>query len=138
MHSLEESLERVQRQLRNLRLFTALLGVALVLSVVVPPRELRASRFVLVDQSGQQRGVFRVSDGVPALMLQDAAGSWRAMLSVDGDLSWLNLTRSTGESGLSLNAGKGTSSITVYGDGGKPEMELSTTPDGPRVTMPGR
>lgn len=137
MSSLEESLRSVQRQVRLLRLFTALLAVALLLSVIVPPRELRASRFVLLDESGAQRGVLRVSDGVPALLLQDAAGSWRAVLSVDDDSSSLMLTRPDGKSGVALAAGDGTSAFTLYGAGGKPEMELRTTTDGPLVALPG-
>jgi hypothetical protein len=137
MSSLEESLGSVQRQVRQLRLITALLAVALLLSVIVPSRELRASRFVLLDDAGQQRGVLRVSDGVPALLLQDAAGSWRAVLSVDEEAASLFLTRADGESGVALAAGDGTSSLTLYGAGGTPEMELRTSPAGPVAMLPG-
>lgn len=137
MSSLEESLRSVQRQVRLLRLFTALLAVALLLSVIVPPREVRASRFVLVDDSGAQRGVLRVTDGTPALLLQDSAGTWRAALTVDDDMSSLMLTRPDGKSGVALAAGDGTSALTLYGAGGKPEMELRTTADGPVVALPG-
>ena len=138
MQSLEESLGTVQRQVRRLRWLTVLLGAGLVLSVIVPPRELRASRFVLVDEAGRQRGILRVSDGVPALMLQDEAGLWRAMLSVDGDQSRLHLTRANGESGLALDAGKGTSSVTVYGNAATKAMELQTTGEGTRVVLPAK
>jgi hypothetical protein len=137
MSSLEESLWSVQRQVRMLRLFTALLAAALVLSVIVPVREIRANRFVLLDDEGQHRGVLRVNDGVPGLLLQDAAGSWRAVLSVNDAEASLFLTRANGESGVALAAGDGTSSLTLYGDGGKPEMELRTGPDGPFVSLPG-
>lgn len=136
MQSLEESLGAVQRQVRRLRWFTALLGVALLLSVVVPPREIRASRFVLIDQNGRQRGMFRVADDVPAVVLQDQSGIWRAVLSVDGDQSFLNLTRANGESGLAVGAGDGKSTITIYGDGAKAAIELGTTGNEPRVTLP--
>lgn len=137
MSSLEESLRSVQHQVRMLRLFTALLAVALVLSMIVPVREVRANRFVLIDDAGQQRGVLRVNDGVPGLLLQDAAGGWRAVLSVNEAESSLFLTRANGESGVALAAGDGTSSFTLYGAGGKPEMELRTGPEGPVVALPG-
>jgi len=137
MSSLEESLRSVQRQVRMLRLFTALLAVALVLSMIVPVREIRANRFVLLDDEGRQRGVLRVQDGVPGLLLQDAAGSWRAVLSVNEAESSLFLTRANGESGVAVAAGDGTSSFTLYGAGGKPDMELRTGPEGPVVALPG-
>lgn len=49
----------------------------------------------------------------------------------------LALTRRDGKSGIALAAGDGTSSFTLYGAGGRPEMELRTTPEGPVVTLPG-
>ena len=137
MSSLEESLGSVQREVRRLRLLTALLGAGLLLSVIVPRSELRATRFVLVDENGTQRGVLRVTDGVPALLLQDSAGSWRAVLSVDDEAASLALTRQNGSAGVRVAAGDETSSVTLYGAGGKPDMELRTTADGPVVALPG-
>ena len=79
------SLMRLERKVGRLSVLCGLLGVTLLLSVVMPTYEVRAQRFVLLDDDGQQRGMWRVRSQDAALILQDTTGVWRAVVNVNDD-----------------------------------------------------
>jgi hypothetical protein len=54
------------------------------------PKEVIATKLILVDESGSERGKFEVTDdGMSGIMLKDSKGNPRAMMGVDDNGSIL-------------------------------------------------
>ena len=124
---------RLQRQNRWLVLFSALIGLGLVISIVSPDRFTRSLRFELRDDRYRQRGMWRVRDGDPALVLQDSSGRWRASLAVDGDGPHLLLTSPRGEPSIALTTLRSEASFAMHDRQGRPRVRITVSDAGARM-----
>ena len=98
--NIEEKLEGLERELAKARRHTRLIVVggtvlaacaAFLLWTWARPTEVRARRFVLVDEEGQERATLSVDRHGPALRLLDRKGNLRVVLAVDKDGPGLDL-----------------------------------------------
>jgi len=80
-----EKLERENRHIKRLGL-TALVVTGLIISIgqarPQQPDVIRATKFVLVDENGQQRATLGIENGGPALVLEDTNGRGVVQLQV--------------------------------------------------------
>ena len=129
---LRESVGRLRRQNRWLAGLTALIGLALVLSIVSPVQTLRAARFHL-DDNGQQRGMWRTLDQEPALILQDRAGVWRAMMNVAIEGPTIRLNQGDGDSSVILSSAPEGALILLHDERGRPRIRLIVEGNEPRL-----
>lgn len=110
---LSDRLLSLERRQRLLMVIVAVLGLVLVWRESAPREFVRARNFVLIDEEGMQRGIWRVRDTVPKLILQNTNGVWKAVLGVDD--------------------GGGT--LELYGPGGDSSIRLTATQDTPRLEL---
>ena len=128
-----ESLRRLEKKVRRLGVFSALLGLTLFASFVMPTYELRARRFVLTDEAGQQRGMWRVRNRAPALILQDTNGRWAAVIRVDETGPVLQLTQPASSASVVARATDGSAEVRLVGSPGQPSVQLDSGPSGASV-----
>jgi hypothetical protein len=133
LDELQLSVARLQRQNRWLAICSALIGLGLVISIVAPDRFTRSRRFELRDDGNRQRGMWRVRDGDPSLVLQDRSGRWRASLAIDGDGPYLRLMNRRGEPSIALNTLRSEALFAMYDRQGRPRIRITVTDAGPRM-----
>jgi hypothetical protein len=85
--NLEERVERLERAGRRWRLAATIAGAGLALAVLMgqarpEPAEIKAQKFVLVDETGASRATLAMEAGGPSLVLTDARGSGAIRLAV--------------------------------------------------------
>lgn len=129
------ALMRLERRIGRLSVFCGLLGVSLLLSFLMPMSEVKARRFVLLDDAGQQRGMWRVRNQNAALILQDTSGIWRAVINVNDDHSELWLSRPGGTRGVRLHTTDGSSELDVSGERDEGHARAAASADGPRLVI---
>ena len=85
---LESRVDRLERENRRLKRLgvTALVVAGLIVGLGQArprqPEEVRATKFVLVDEGGQQRATLGIENGGPALVLEDTTGRGVVQLQV--------------------------------------------------------
>jgi hypothetical protein len=127
---------RLERHSRMLSAVTAILALALLLSAIVPNSSVSSRRFVLLDGEGHQWGMWRVQDEQPAIVLQDSAGLWRALMRIDANAAELGLSSSSGEPGVTLAATETGASVTLHDPEGRPRVLLTASDgEGGRLTL---
>jgi hypothetical protein len=98
-----------------------LIGIVVLLGLVVVWREgvtrgrLEARAFVLVDDNGIQRGIWRTWGPITRLVIQDVGAVWR----------------------INLQVGDDGNSATLHGPGESTEVQLTTVDDRPVVKVSG-
>ncbi len=132
---LQASVGRLERQNRRLSAMTAIIGLALVLSFLVPRSTLSARRFTLYDGDNNQWAMWRVQDQQPALILQDSAGRWRALMRVEATSSEMLLSLATGAQGVMARALESGSSVALHDSQGRPRVLLTATDEGGRLVF---
>lgn len=133
LDELRLGLARLRRQNRWLALFSAMIGLGLVISIVSPDRITRSRRFELRDDSNQQRGMWRVRDGDPSLVLQDPSGRWRSSLGIDGDGPHLRLMSPRGKPSIALDSLRAEAFFAMYDRQGRPRVRITVSDAGPRM-----
>ncbi len=116
-----ERLDRLEREARRWRLAAVVVGVVLGLVVLVgatPPApvadEIRARRFVVVDEAGKTRALLGVEDGEARLALHHETGRRLASLQVHST---------------------GTSALYLAGKNGADRAWLEVAGDAPRLVF---
>ena len=84
---LAQRMERLERESRRWRAAAVLLAIVLGLGLFVgqakpEPAEVKAAKFVLVDEQGAPRGSLAMENGGPALVLTDSRGKGAIRLQV--------------------------------------------------------
>lgn len=133
LDELRFGLARLRRQNRWLALFSALIGLGLVISIVSPDRITRSGRFELRDDSNRQRGMWRVRDGDPSLILQDPSGRWVASLAIDREGPHLRLIGHRGEPSIALDSLRSEALFAMYDRQGRPRVRITVSDEGPRM-----
>lgn len=105
--NLETRIERLERASRRWRLAATVagcgLGLALLLGQAKPePTEVKAGKFVLVDEAGASRATLAIEAGGPSLVLTDARGRGAIRLAVPKVPDKGTLYLSDGEAGADL------------------------------------
>jgi len=80
-----DKLERENRRIKRLGYTTLIVaGLVIALGQARPqqPEVIRATKFVLVDENGQQRATLGIENGGPALVLEDTSGRGVVQLQV--------------------------------------------------------
>jgi hypothetical protein len=85
--NLETRIERLERAGRRWRLAAIACGTGLALAVLMgqarpEPGEVKATKFVLVDEAGTSRATLAIESGGPSLVLTDTRGHGAIRLSV--------------------------------------------------------
>ena len=102
--TLEERLVRLERQNRWIKCgAVVLVGLFLTLGQSKPQDEIKARRFALVDEKGEERGVWWTDEHGPRLVLLEN-GNPRVILGVDEKGSILALKTAQGPLGIKGNA----------------------------------
>ncbi len=127
---LRQSVARLERQNRFLAVFSAIVGVALVLSAVLPTSTVAARRFTLNDLRTRQRAIWALRDGDPTMILQDAAGRWRTIIEVGEGGPEIRLHHRSGEPGVTLSALGSESALVLHDRRGRPRARISVSNDG--------
>lgn len=125
---------RLQAHNRWLAVFTALVGLGLVLSVISPVSTARSRRYQLYDESGRQRGMWRVRDGAAAMILQDNGGRWLAVTAIDADGARLSLAGRRGPL-ITLSTPEGQAFFTMHDRQGQPRLQMTVSEDGGRLVF---
>jgi hypothetical protein len=135
----EERLEKLERELlaekrRTRRVLAAVgLGVVGVLALtwgtITPtaqaqgantgPKVIRATQFILEDETGKDRAMLVVSKDGPGLTLYDENGQTRAVLSADKDGPVLALNDETGKARAGLGVDKDGSGLDLLDESGR-------------------
>jgi hypothetical protein len=107
--SVEARLDALERSRRRYRAGVTLAGLVVAGGVALgqaePPKELRATRFVLVDDEGAVRAQLGVNKDAAELTLRDGEGNVAATLAADGGGgSALRLRQGAASVDLELNA----------------------------------
>jgi len=124
---------RLQRQNRWLAVFSALIGLGLVVSIISPDRVTSSRHFELRDDRNRQRGMWRVRDDRPSLVLQDRNGRWRANLMIDDDGPLLSLLGPRGKPSIALSSQRSEAYFAIYDEQGRLRLQISVSEDGPRM-----
>lgn len=122
----------LERRLRLLAAMAAMLAMLVGWLHLRPSvNEVRATRFTLLDEAGRERGMWRVQDGVAALVIRDAERNWRAIIAVGGEGTAVNGAR------LEVNGtGHDGSLAVVSTENGRPGLWLWDDRDtDPRVSL---
>jgi len=130
---LRRDVRRLQRQNRWLAAFSALVGLGLVLSLVMPISTTRSRRFELMDSRNRRQAMWRVRDGEAAMILQDSAGRWRVVLALDDDGPRLDLNSPLGRPVVSLSTPQSQALLTMHDIEGRPRVRIMVTSEGPRM-----
>lgn len=93
-------------------------------------KEIRANRFVLVDESGRTRALLDEQESGPGLRLFDEQGKRRAVLAVDKNGLRLGLLDEHGVPLVALRGDKG-GEMALYDDNGKKRFVLFAGKEGP-------
>ena len=150
IEQLEKNLARVNRRNRWVLAGAAIcLGVGLVGSMFRPqtlhakptagaPKEVRASRFVLVDDSGNTRATLGLDKGAPGLRLLDGKGkalAWLAIAAMKSRGSRLGLADENGKTRFTLSVNKDMTLLAMRGKNGKSRAMLIATKNGPEMSL---
>jgi len=144
LERLEVELGRARRWNRWLLLLVGLaVGACLVVSGLVgreaqaqaAQQEVRAQRFVLVDDNGKVRAKLETSPDGPALWLYDEKGKPRVVLTALKEGSVLNLYDEKGEPRAGLGLTEGRPGLSLYDETGKTRAALDLTEDGPSLHL---
>jgi len=143
----DQRLSRLERQ--NARLKVVVAGMAVVLAVVFlvaagkyedqdkpgVRKEVRAKRFVVVDEEGRNRGLIAVKKGSPGIAFVDAAGRLRAGLGCSDQAgSGLTLWDPGTESFFRIGQlPTGCMGLQLLGGEGDARIELRSNPAHPRT-----
>ncbi len=105
--NLEGRIARLERSTRIWRLAAIMAGIALALTVFMgqakpEPTEVKANKFVLVDEAGSSRATLAIEAGGPSLVLTDGRGRGAIRLSVPKVPDKGTLYLSDGEAGADL------------------------------------
>lgn len=87
--------------------------------------EIRARRFVLLDENGKTRGLWKVLKEGPQLILFDEKGKGRAALAVSKAGPGLTLADEKGEPRIAMGLHKGVPRIVLADDQANPRIGLS-------------
>lgn len=136
--TIEERLEKMERELRRQKRHNRWLGTILVVvgGLIIPVlfkttplqaraqsggtvKEFRANRIVLEDENGKPRATLFVSKTGPALVLSDENDKPRAVLFVGKDGPSLGLLDENGELRAGMNAVKDGPCLILFGPDGK-------------------
>ena len=138
VESLEElrlSVGRLQRHNRWLAVFSALVGLGLVLSVISPVSIVRSRRYSLHDDRGRQRGMWRVRDDAPAIILQDDGGVWRAVTAIDAEGPRLTFNSPRGEPLITLSTPGSQAFFAMHDQQGRPRLQMTVSDNGGRLVF---
>ncbi len=138
VESLEElrlSVGRLQRHNRWLALFSALVGLGLVLSVISPVSIVRSRRYALHDDRDRQRGMWRVRNNAPAMILQDDRGVWRAVITIAAEGPRLTFNSPLGEPLITLSTPGPQAFFAMHDQQGRPRLQMTVSDDGGRLVF---
>ncbi len=108
-----ERLRALEKRTSRVLWIVALLAAAFVWRQVAYHPEVRSDRFYLLDDAGRVRGMWRVRDNRPALILRDEEGNWKTVLSTGPEGSELRLVGTLDATTLDLHAGPQDVSLTL-------------------------
>lgn len=140
--TVEERIERLERN--NRRLMAGLVAAVLLgIGVAATPTksgvdavaELRAQKFILVDDNGKTRAALSVSQAGPGLGLLDANGVLRATLGVNMGEPMLGLFDRNGEPCAGLTVSKEGTGLSLADEHGKLRAVLGVTKAGPELEL---
>jgi len=150
----EKRLERLEHELMNMKrryrrllvvtgLVAAVMAAVLIATKVGGPvvafaetgiaDEVKARRFVLVDEQGDTRALLAVLEDGPALFLIDPQGTPRAMLAILEDGPTLSLTDPQGTPLAMLDVSEGVSALSLIDPQRTPRATLAVLEDGPTL-----
>jgi len=132
--TLEQKLAATRRRFRWLLVGLAL-GLGALALVWALAEEVRAKRFVLVDEEGRERAALEMIEDVPMLSLRNAAGNIRAALSVDADETGLGLCDAAGNIRATLSVDADGPMLSLADETATPRAALGVDTDGPRIVF---
>ena len=153
--STEERLEKLERELfaekRRARWLLATVGLG-VLGVLAwtwatstptaqaqgantGPKVIRATQFILEDETGKARARLVVDKDGPGLALYDETGQIRAGLGVNKDGAELTLLDETSKPRAMLSMGKDGPGLVLGDETGKKRVGLAVDKEGPRLAL---
>ena len=147
-HVTLKRLRALEKRYARLMAIVALAAVAFTWREFAYRPEIRSDRFTLVDDAGRARGMWQMRNGNPILVLRDADGNWKSILSLgdDGggelrlvgavDTALIEMLSSPEGASISLrsradDAGR----LTLSSNGGNGELEI-IRPGSPTVVLP--
>ena len=132
-----DRLERRNRWTGAIAALSIMLLLATWLLAAATPgqNEVRASRFLLVDENGKGRAAFWLKDGVPALDLCDENGAVRGSFAVSKEGPHLYLFDQTGKHRGDFSVSKDGPLLALYDETGKSRVQFTVSKDGPGLAM---
>jgi hypothetical protein len=143
-----DRLRALEKKYSRLLWILALVAAAVMWREVAFHPEVRADRFYLLDDAGRVRGMWRVRDNRPALILRDEAGIWKTILSVSeeggelrlvgtGDKTSVDLAAGPEQVAISLRSGpEDAGLIRLHSNQGTAQLDLARAGDRPFVLPP--
>ena len=120
---MEKRLAKLERTNRWLMLAMSVLCLLAIIgwSSQVPPKEIRAQGFVLVDSEGNVLGTFGIVDGHPGLRLGKYSGKPHVIIGADDGAAALMISNGTGDKPLLWLTADNKSASLKFAAGGASE-----------------
>ena len=134
---LEEKIGKLQKSVGWLTIVCALLLVLPLLALSGwqsrLPDEIRAKKFVVVDNAGRERVALRGGVDGQGLVLTDRNGRVRAGLTIDGDQPGLRMYDRNGKARMGLTLDYDLPGLRLYDYSGRARAGLVINTDGPTL-----
>ena len=142
--AITQRLERLERGNRGWKILgsaaVAILGLTFLIGAAGGKgseilEEVRATKFVVVDENENRWGELTVSQGTPALNLFDVSGERRLVLTVDSGRLAFGLLDANGNTLVAISIAPEIQGLAIADRNGRPRLAMGVKRAGPGLTF---